>query len=106
MAKHALAGSERQALPGARSIGKTDPSERLETTVLLRRRAADAFKARVEKLGAGGKHEGHLSREEFARQFGADPADAGAVKKFADQHGLVVVQQDLGRRTMVLSGTV
>jgi len=106
MPKHPLLGSQREALPGARSLGKADPAERLEATVLLRRKAAKAFEGRVAKLRAGGKAEAHLTREEFARQFGADPADAAAVKKFADQHGLVVTQQDLARRTVVLSGTV
>jgi kumamolisin len=74
--------------------------------VLLRRRNADVLKERVTKLanreGAGG----HLSREEFDRQFGADSADIAAVKGFAAAHGLSVVQEDAGRRTVVLSGTV
>ncbi len=106
MARHPLAGSERQPLPGARSTGAADPTERLEVSVLVRRRAAAALKSRVQKLAAGDKTEGHLGREEFARQFGADPGDLAAIKKFATQHGLVVVQEDAARRTVVLSGTV
>jgi kumamolisin len=106
MASNPLKGSERQPLPGAKAIGRADPAERLEVSVLLRRRNADVLKERLTKLanreGAGG----HLSREEFDRQFGADSADIAAVKGFATAHGLSVVQEDAGRRTVVLSGTV
>ena len=99
-----LKGSERQPLPGARAVGKADPEERLEVSVLLRRGNADALKERVEKLSKGVGE--HLSREAFERQFGADSADIAAVKKFAAAHGLSIVQEHAGRRTVVLSGTV
>ncbi len=106
MARHPLTGSERQPLPGARSIGAADPAERLEVSVLVRRRAGAALEAKVDRLGAGDKTEVHLGRDEFARQFGADPGDLAAIKTFATKHGLVVVQEDAARRTVVLSGTV
>jgi kumamolisin len=105
MAKHQLRGSERQPLPGARSVGKADPAERLEVTVLVRRGAGDAFQKRALAL-TGGKKEVHLKREDFARQFGAESKDLEAVKKFASAHGLAVVQEDASRRTVILSGTV
>jgi kumamolisin len=47
-----------------------------------------------------------MSREQFARQFGAASADIALVKRFARAHGLSVVQEDVPRRTVVLSGTV
>ena len=50
MANHVLKGSERQPLKGAQSLGKADPAERLEVTVLLRHRAADALRDHVKKL--------------------------------------------------------
>jgi len=106
MAKHPLAGSQRKALHGARALGKADPAERLEATLLLRRKNAKAFEDHMKNLRTGGKPGAHLSREEFAREFGASPADAAVVRKFAAQHGLAIAQQDLARRTMVLSGTV
>ena len=106
MALHPLKGSERQPLPGAKSVGKADPAERLEVSVLLRRRSGTALTEHVKKLANREKGGGHLSREEFERQFGADNADMAAVKKFADAHGLAVVQEHAGRRTVVLSGTV
>ena len=51
MPKYPLVGSERQPLPGARSVGKADPSERLEVTVLVRRGAGDKLKERVQSNG-------------------------------------------------------
>jgi kumamolisin len=106
MAHRPLKGSERQPLLGARSTGKADPTERLEVTVLLRRRQPDVLKDRVRKL-ANREHVGqHLSREAFAQQFGADDADIAAVRAFARTHNLAVVQEHASRRTVVLSGTV
>jgi len=106
MVRNPLKGSERKPLPGAKAVGPADPSERLEVSVLLRRRNADALKERVTKLSRRDRAGGHLSREEFEEQFGADSTDIAAVKKFAAMHGLSVVQEHAGRRTVVLSGTV
>jgi kumamolisin len=105
MATKLLKGSERLPVPGAKAIGKADPTERLEVTLLLRRTNTDAFKENVKTLAnRAGKR--HLPREEFDRQFGAAPADMAAVKTFAGAHGLSVVQEHAGRRTVILSGTV
>jgi kumamolisin len=106
MMKSPLKGSERQPMPGANAVGKADPRERLEVSVLLRRRNAEGLKERVKKLACRERAGGHLSREAFERQFGADGADIAAVKKFAAAHDLSVVQEHVGRRTVVLSGTV
>ncbi len=105
MARISLAGSARQPVPGAHSTGPSDPAERLEVSVILRGRGAEALAARVAKAHAG--HPGpHLSRAEYADAHGADPKDLAAVAAFARDHGLSVVQQDAARRTVVLSGTV
>jgi kumamolisin len=111
MAQHAakrnpLKGSERKPLPGARAVGNADPTERLEVSVLLRRRNGAALTERVQKLARRENAGGHLSRQQFEAQFSADADDIAAVKKFAQAHGLVVVQEHPGRRTVVLSGTV
>jgi kumamolisin len=99
-------GSDRAPLPGARDVGDADPQERLEVTVMLRQPAGEALKARLAALAAGDRSSGFLSREAYATQFGADPADIAAVGAFAQAHGLVVVISHPERRTMVLSGTV
>jgi kumamolisin len=106
MAHHPLKGSERRQLPGAKPVGKADPGERLEVTVLLRRSQPDVLRDRVRKLAHRENAGRHLSREEFAQQFGAAEADFAAVRTFARAHNLAVVQEHAGRRTVVLSGTV
>jgi kumamolisin len=106
MAHHSLTGSERQPLPGAKSVGKSDPAERLEVTVLLRRSQPDVLKERVRKLANRERVGPHLTRDAFSQQFGAADADIAAVRTFARAHNLAVVQEHAGRRSVVLSGTV
>jgi len=106
MANFPLRGSERAPVPGARILGPAEPTERLEVSILVRRRAAADLTTRVATIAAGGAAAPPLSREEFAQRFGADPADLAAVRKFAAAHGLAAVQEHAARRTVVLSGTV
>jgi len=106
MANHVLKGSERQPVKGARSLGKADPAERLEVTVLLRHRAADVLRDRVKEVHRASGRSEHIKREDFAQQFGADPSDIQEVEKFASSHGLTVVQESPARRSVVLAGTV
>jgi kumamolisin len=106
MARRALSGSERQPMPGARAVGKADPTERLEVSIILRNRAHDDLQ-KVVRSAAGGKHEaGHLRREEFATRFGAHKDDIDAVKAFAATQGLAVTEANAARRTVILAGTV
>jgi len=106
MAHVTLKGSERTAVEHARALAPADPSERLEVTVIVRRRAAQVMQARAAALATGAREVGCLTREEFASQHGAEPPDLAAVRSFASAHGLVVVQEQAARRTVVLSGTV
>jgi kumamolisin len=106
MAKVVLKGSERRAVQGASVVAPASPTERMEVTVLVRRRARQELASRVAKISSGGARGALLSREEFAKLHGADTADFAAVRAFAASHGLSVVQEHAGRRTLVLSGTV
>jgi kumamolisin len=106
MANVTLKGSERSPFEHARARSAADPAERLEVSVIIRRRAAQVLKARAAALAAGNRATGHLTREEFAAQHGADESDLAAVRSFAASHGLAVVQEHAARRTLVLSGTV
>jgi kumamolisin len=106
MDRSILKGSERELLPDARLLGPADPAERLEVSVITRRRDDVGLKRRVAKLAAGDRTDGLLSRAQLALQHGADSKDFAALSAFAHAHGLVVVQQDLPRRTLVLAGTV
>ena len=106
MATVTLKGSERAAVQGAQ-VAPANPNERLEVSIIIRRRARDALQARVAALAASnGRANGFLSREDFAKQHAAAPADLAAIRSFASAHGLTVVEEHAARRTMVLSGTV
>jgi kumamolisin len=106
MAKVTLKGSERTAMQGAQVLAPADPKERLEVSVIIRRGARTALQTRVAKLAAGNRSVGFMSRQEFAHEHSADPADLAKVRKFAAAHGLIVCQEHAARRTVVLSGTV
>jgi kumamolisin len=106
MATIFLKGSERAAVPGARSLGPADPGELLQVSVLVRRRGRQDLAARMAAIVSGVSPAPFLSRGEFARRHGADSSDLAAVRAFAAARGLAVEQQDEGRRTVVLSGTV
>ena len=105
MANIPLRGSERVAMPGARIVAPADPTERLEVTLLLRRRACEELRTHAAQLAAGSAP-APLTREEFAARHGADAADFAAVRAFAAAHGLTVVLEHAARRTVILSGTV
>ena len=106
MANIPLKGSDRAVMPGAKALAPADPTERLEVTVLVRRRAREELRRNVAALSSGKSAAAPLSREEFAARHGADPTDLAAVRAFAAANGLTVVQEHAGRRTVILSGTV
>lgn len=97
--KIVLKGSERKPMPDARRIAPSDPNQQMEVSVIVRRR-------NPLKLGEVGTN--IMSHDEFAKTYGADPADIERVHQFAAQHGLRVVPQndEIARRTVKLSGTV
>lgn len=70
MARHALPGSDRQPVAGARPAGRADPAERLEVSVILRSTAADALHEKLRKLASGDRAEARVERQDFARRFG------------------------------------
>jgi kumamolisin len=106
MARIRLKGSERIPLSGSRAVGPADPAERVQVSLLLRRSDRQGLKHTVERLAGGDRSSGPLAREEFERRFGADPADLAAVRAFAANHGLSVIHEHAGRRTVTLAGTV
>jgi kumamolisin len=87
------------------SLGPASPRETLEVSMIIRRGDVTALQTRVAKLAAGNLSIGFMSREDFASQHGADPADLSKVRKFAATNGLGVVEAHAARGTVVLSGT-
>jgi kumamolisin len=105
MAGIPLRGSERGPLSGADILAPADGAERLEVSVLIRRRDARGLEARAAAF-AGGGSPGFLTRDEFTTRHGADAADFAAVRHFANTHQLSVVAEHVSRRTVILAGTV
>ena len=75
-----IRGSERTPMPGARDVGEADPRERLEVTVLLRRKNAQELRGRIKKLEQGDHSDGVLSRTAFAERHGSDAGDMADVE--------------------------
>jgi kumamolisin len=101
-----LAGSDRSPMPGAREVGPANPGETLEVTVRLCSRAGQQPIFNPETASQLPSQRPILSREDFEKTHGADPASIARVEKFAREHRLKVVDTSAARRTVVLSGDV
>jgi kumamolisin len=97
-----LPGSEREPMSGATKTGSCHPNEKVQVTVVLRRRPSSKKLLSPAKLAARGER---LTREEYAARYGADPKDIKRVEKFAQAHGLTVSQVNAAALTVVLTGT-
>ncbi|HEX6492541.1 MAG TPA: protease pro-enzyme activation domain-containing protein, partial [Candidatus Dormibacteraeota bacterium] len=92
-----LAGSERTPLPEERCVSPADPEQRVEVTVLLRRRGT---------LPEPGPARPRLQRRQVEELAGASREDIARVEAFAHEHGLDVVDASPARRSVVLCGPV
>jgi kumamolisin len=101
-----IPGSERQSVRGARLIHNSHPDQTIEVSIRIRSKS----EAKREELKSALAKPGfkHMSRAEFEKVYGADPADLEQIKKFAQEFGLKVHEtgSELARRTVMLSGTV
>jgi kumamolisin len=91
-----LRGSERAPSPGAQAAGPPDPSQFIEVSIVLRRRTPLDVSTQTPPM----------ERPEFAARYGADPRDVERVEAFAQQFDLQIDAIDLGRRTVVVGGTI
>jgi kumamolisin len=92
-----LAGSERAAIPGVQDLGPVDEQERIEVTLVLRRRTElpDELVFSPEVI----------SPTELADAYGASPADIGRVRDTLTGFGLEITATDEASRRMKVSGT-
>ena len=88
-----LPGSERAEIPDAQPAGELDRSQRIEVTLVLRRRA---------ELPPGTSG---LSGPELGERYGADPSDMGRVRSVLATCGLSVASQHPASRRMRVEGT-
>ena len=91
--------SERKAQSGATVAGKTDPQHVVSVSVIVKRKSP----LKIQELGGR-----HMSQEEFAEKYAADPASFDHLREFAHKNGLTVDEgaSSLARRTMVMRGPV
>ena len=75
-------------------------SEPVRISVLVRRRQPPPVSALPSA-----ERSPHFTRAEFARLYGADPADLDRVATTLEGYGLRVVERHAGRRTIVVEGT-
>src|SRR5205809_4024482 len=100
-----IAGSERDPVEGARRVRRAPPDERVEVTVVVRPQASAPSAAELLSADAPVQQR-YLTRREFARTLGADPADLERVAAFAREYGLEVLWSDAARRSVALGGSV
>jgi kumamolisin len=89
-------GSERKAPPEASVVGAADPNDEVIVTVMVRRKTEELPPPKARPI----------PRDKFAELYGADPADVELVEQFAEEYDLTVGEIDLGRRSIVISGSV
>jgi kumamolisin len=94
-------GSLKRSPENGQPLGKANPRERVDVTVLLRRRPGSAVPAALGTTAVP-----PLSIEQLEAKHGAAPDDIKALKAFAKSHGLTVVRVNPGQRTVVLTGTI
>jgi kumamolisin len=92
-----LPGSERSALPLAADAGPVDGAQRVEITLIIRRRAV-LSRDLVEGPAT-------LTREQFAEQHGIDPADMESLRAVLAARGLQITESDTGARRVKVAGT-
>jgi kumamolisin len=107
-----ISGTEKTLPPEAELVGEADPEQRIEITLLVRRRpsstaARDAHAKAALKMGTQlPEKRRYLSHEEFAAKHGASPEDLAKIDAFASEHKLTVVHTNIPARTVKLSGTI
>jgi kumamolisin len=90
-------------------LGKPDPNQQIEVTLVVRRPASTATASSQEKVLALGAEivktrSRHLTHQEFEAKFGAEPDDLAKVESFAHEHGFTIVEINSAARIVRLSG--
>jgi kumamolisin len=105
--RSSLVGSERKAVQGARISGTLDPEESLTVSIVMRPRSLEREISLVRQLSSQLPYDrSHLTRTQFASEFGSTPEELALVTDFADSYSLTVLEADAAKRTVILSGTV
>ena len=102
-----LEGSELKPRPPIELVGPADPTDSLQVTIVVRRRTdGPEVPDHAHYARTPPSERRRLPAEEFARKYGAHDDDLAAVRRFAEAHGLEVLDSHAARRSIVASGTV
>jgi kumamolisin len=86
-----IQGSEPEPRLQERWLADVDPSTKITVSILLRRRSSNS-----EELLSGHYHP--ASREAAEQAIAANPKDLAAVCRFAEEHGMTIVDEDAASR--------
>lgn len=98
-----ISGSEKNPVFNARSLGPTQAEQQIEIT--LRLRPAKTPAPQMDTADAQSLNRQFMTREEFAKNYGASASDIAKIKNFAKQKNLIVLDANAAQRRVVLSGT-
>ena len=93
-----LPGSERGPVADAQPAGELDSSERIEVTLVTRRR-----EGLPDEVVTG---PATLSRDELAARHGTDPADLALIRDVLGRFGIEVTAADAGARRVTATGSI
>ncbi len=101
-----LVGSEKLPSVNAKYVGQVADGELIRVTVVLRRNPAGLSAPDFDFFGRTSPTKRvRLERGEFAEKYGASPSEVQAVEQFARSNGLAVLESNLARRMVILSGS-
>ncbi|WP_105533628.1 S53 family peptidase [Solimicrobium silvestre] len=102
-----IPGTNRIPMRNAQVVGPIPENQIIEITIMLR--SEHECKDLNTQFMSGNQSLSKrkiLSREEFAKKFGASSADIAKVEAFAQQYNLAVCKVNQAHRSIILSGTV
>jgi len=101
-----IPGTHRTAKDNSKVVGPVPDNQMIEITVMLRsENTRSEFHAQAMAVVQPHTSRKILSREEFAKKFGASSADIAKIEAFAKQSGLTVLKVNKAQRSVILSGT-
>lgn len=102
-----ISGSYRAAVPQARLIGKSNPSEQIQVSIYARQNPGSYGTTRTleqSSLEVPGKK--YMTGSEFNQEFGADPEDLTRITAWARANKLKVLDTSASTRRVLVEGSI
>ena len=98
-----LMKSMREAPKNAKLLGDLNPDDQMSVTVLAQTKGSPFLMDRyLKRMGEGAAP---LTDAEITEKFGTDLTSKAAIEKFAGDHGLTMVDENLASGRMILKGS-